>query len=164
MGNEYLSVFYAPNTFEVELIKVGNKEIIENVIRNDIYQRVGDQNNAVAKIRDRDISIYGKEILRLAKMEGKGWLALAIAARLDESTVIPDYLLNAIAFAASIDTRHILSIIQYHLGNAGYESLVNHVEFLYGANPSVANIVDSFCQLNQDSIITKFIMLRGQYY
>ncbi|MEK4143995.1 AAA family ATPase [Paenibacillus sp. FSL L8-0333] len=164
VGNEYLSVFYAPNTFEVELIKVGNKEIIENVIRNDIYQRVGDQNNAVAKIRDRDISIYGKEILRLAKMEGKGWLALAIAARLDESTVIPDYLLNAIAFAASIDTRHILSIIQYHLGNAGYESLVNHVEFLYGANPSVANIVDSFCQLNQDSIITKFIMLRGQYY
>ncbi|WP_339293438.1 AAA family ATPase [Paenibacillus sp. FSL W8-0187] len=159
--NSYISVFYATNTFEVEFIKQGNKNILEAVIRKDIYKRKTDQDSSVEKINSLDISIYGKEILRLANKEGKGWLALAIAARLDKKVIIPDYLLEALAFVASLNTDHLISIINYHLGDE-YISFYETVKLLYGENPAKNEIIDSFSSLYKDSIITKFIAMRRE--
>lgn len=157
--NSYISVYYATNTFEVELIKQGNKNILETVIRQDIYKRKADQDSSVEKINSLDLSIYGKEILRLADKEGKGWLALAIAARIDKEVIIPDYLLEALAFVASLHTGHIVSIIKYHLDNE-YTSFYDTIKFLYGENPTDVEIIDSFCKIHKNSIVTKFIAMR----
>ncbi|EES71203.1 hypothetical protein POTG_04206 [Paenibacillus sp. oral taxon 786 str. D14] len=159
--NSYISVYYGTNTFEVELIKQGNKNILENVIRKDIYKRQSDQNSSVEKINNSDISIYGKEILRLADKEGKGWLALSIAARLDKDVVIPDYILEALAFVASLHTEHIISIIKYRLGQE-YKNFFETVKLLYGEKPNDIETIDTFCSIYKDSIITKFIAMRRE--
>ncbi|MBD2845458.1 AAA family ATPase [Paenibacillus sp. IB182496] len=161
-NNEYIAAFYATSTFEVELLKVGNKNLIENVIRSDIYSRVSDQNASIEKIRSSEPSIFGKEILRLANKEGKGWLALAIAARLDNEIVIPDYLLEALAFVSSLNEGHLISIVQYRLGSE-YTVFLETVKLIYGAYPSEIEIINSFCQLNSTSIASKFITLRRRY-
>lgn len=157
--NSYITVYYADNTFEVELIKHGNKNLIESVIRKDIYKRKVDQDSSVEKINSLELSIYGKEILRLANKEGKGWLALAIAARLDKDVIIPDYLLEALAFVASFQTEHIISIIKYHLGEE-YTSFYEIVKLLYGEDPTDIEIIDSFSSIYKDSIVTKLIAMR----
>ena len=43
----------------------------------------------------------GAEVLRLAEKVGKGWFALLLSEHLEVDTVIPEYLLRAVAFAAS---------------------------------------------------------------
>lgn len=159
-SNSYISAYYATNTFEVELIKQGNKNIIESVIRKDIYTRRGDQDRSFGKINSSDLSIYGKEILRLADKEGKGWLALAIAARLDKDVIIPDYVLKALAFVASLTADHIISIIEYHLGEE-YRSFYDKVKLHYGENPTDTEIIDLFCS-SKDNIVTKFLAMRKE--
>ncbi|MEC0331968.1 AAA family ATPase [Paenibacillus macerans] len=159
--NSFISVFYATNTFEVELLKEGNRNVIENVIRKDIYKRKTDQDSSVEKINSPDLSVYGKEILRLANKEGKGWLALAIAARSDKNVVFPEYLLEALAFVATLQKDQITSVIKHHLGN-GYKSFISTVKMLYGEKPTETEIIESFCSLHKDSMVTKFITLMGR--
>lgn len=159
-GNAYITTYYASTTFEVELIKQGNKNLIESVIRNDIYTRKADQDSSVEKIKSSEISVYGKEILRLANKEGKGWLALAIAARLDKNIIIPEYILEALAFVATLNTEHIISIIKYHLSEEEYQSLFDTVIFLYGEEPKDNEIVDTFCYTYKESMLSKFIAKR----
>ena len=47
-----------------------------------------------------DPSVSGREVLRLARKEGKGWFALLLSEKLHADTFIPEYILRAIAFAA----------------------------------------------------------------
>ncbi|MGR5962017.1 hypothetical protein ACT7DN_11300 [Bacillus paranthracis] len=57
-----------------------------------------------------DPSVVGKEALRLAKKEGKGWFALLLTETLFVRTKIPNYILEAIAFTSEhITENHLKS-------------------------------------------------------
>jgi putative ATP-dependent endonuclease of the OLD family len=100
--NEYVNVFYADNTFEVQFLQAGNSEIIMKIV-NEEYVRRTDKLEIKEKVEDTDVSVFGKEVLRLAEKFGKGWFALLISEKLDHKCKVPDYILNALSFA----TKHL---------------------------------------------------------
>ncbi|MEI9913239.1 MAG: AAA family ATPase [Bacteroidota bacterium] len=96
--NDYVDVFYADNTFEVQFLQAGNEAPVINLIK-DQYKKKADVVAITEKINESEIEMYGKEILRLANKFGKGWFALLLSEYLDHKSKIPRYILKALSFA-----------------------------------------------------------------
>jgi putative ATP-dependent endonuclease of OLD family len=97
-GNPWLAPFFADHTFEVDFVAENNShEIIETL--PEFYQRQSNICRCKDRLESKDVSIYGKEVLRLAEKQGKGWFALLVAENLTNDTFFPEYILRAIAFA-----------------------------------------------------------------
>jgi predicted ATP-dependent endonuclease of OLD family len=97
-SNTWIELFFAQNTFEVDFLRIGNQETIAKVVKA-IYTRQADVDKSLEKIRSGDTSVSNLEILRLAEKEGKGWFAILLSKHLTYETLIPDYILQAVAFA-----------------------------------------------------------------
>lgn len=112
--DEFVNLFFSKHTFEVDFIK-GNKEYFIAAL-DEIYTRQHDKNQSNEKLQNPNIEICGKEALRLAEKEGKGWFALLLVEKIDEYANIPNYILRAIANAAShISLSSINLAIDYRL-------------------------------------------------
>ena len=67
-------------------------------------------------LEDEDVSISGKEVLRLAEKFGKGWFAIMVSEQISNITYIPDYILDAIVFACpTLNQSILLTIAKYRL-------------------------------------------------
>lgn len=98
--NDFVNLFYAKHTFEVDFLMSGNsKEVV--CILDDIYSQEASKITSKTKLESINVAIAGREILRLAEKKGKGWLALILGGYISYKTNIPDYILKAIAFAVS---------------------------------------------------------------
>lgn len=113
--NDYIQPFYAKHTFEVDFLKSNNShEIIKTI--NKEYTRKADKDRIAKLLKDDDVAISGKEVLRLAEKFGKGWFAIMISGNIDNITVIPNYILKAISFACpNINNNSLVSIANYRL-------------------------------------------------
>ena len=99
-GNKWVNAYYANHTFEVDfLLNDNSHEIVETL--DDIYTRKADIERSSKLLKDDDFEVSGKEVLRLAEKVGKGWYALMVAENVFSYTFIPDYILQALAFASS---------------------------------------------------------------
>ncbi|ENM3858791.1 ATP-dependent endonuclease [Vibrio cholerae] len=97
-GNDYVEAFYANHTFEVDFLSAENSiELVESL--KSIYTSQAHIDKSTALLEHSDVSVYGKEVLRLANKEGKGWFALLVSETITSETYIPKYILNAIAFS-----------------------------------------------------------------
>ncbi|MEN4692902.1 AAA family ATPase [Pantoea agglomerans] len=96
--NEYVSAFYAENTFETELVKyVENSELFINVMRES-YSKEFDLNKNIGDINSSDIRVRYKRALKFANKIGKGWLATSMVEHVTVDNRIPDYILEAIKY------------------------------------------------------------------
>ena len=96
-GNEWISAFYAKHTFEVDFLMSDNSiEIIPTL--DEIYAKGAYIKISKKLLKDSDVSVSGKEVLRLAQKEGKGWFALMISEHINFETIIPEYILKALAY------------------------------------------------------------------
>ncbi|EIS7450365.1 ATP-dependent endonuclease, partial [Citrobacter youngae] len=59
-------------------------------------------------LKSRDVEVYGDRVLSVAKYAGKGWLALALAEKIDHNVKIPEYILDALAFSIGKFNKSIL--------------------------------------------------------
>ncbi|MEI7163670.1 ATP-dependent nuclease [Pectobacterium versatile] len=99
--NEFVSAFYAENTFETELIKYPeNSELFIKVMR-DNYSKPADLNKNIQDVNSDDKRIKYKRALKFAKKIGKGWLATNMVEYLDVDNRIPDYILEAVKYVLS---------------------------------------------------------------
>lgn len=113
--NPWVQVFYAPHTFEIDFALNMNTYEIKSVLPK-IYKRQFDIDNSIAKLNMADEVIIGKEALRLANKEGKGWFALLVSEELSYETNIPEYILSAIAFTSEhITEEHLKAMAQYRI-------------------------------------------------
>lgn len=97
-GDPWLSVHLAKHTFEVDFLQAGNAYEAKATLPS-IYSKTNI--NVFEKRLDADdVAVSGKEILRLAQKEGKGWFGLLLAEQVFVRTSIPDYILRALAFAS----------------------------------------------------------------
>lgn len=96
--NDYIRAFYANHTFEVDFVGADNLIELKKVLPS-IYQQQGSIDNSIGLLEDREVRIYGKEILRLADKVGKGWLSLLTSEKVTSQTYVPNYILDAIAFS-----------------------------------------------------------------
>lgn len=113
--NPWISPFYGKHTFEVEFIRAGNVFEV-NALVDANYSREADKKRINALLEDKKIDVYGKEILRLADNFGKGWFALLLEEHIDHLTNIPDYILEAIAFASPhVNQQTLLGMAKFRL-------------------------------------------------
>lgn len=117
-GNPWLSVHYANHTFEVDFIAAGNGEVMKKVVK-DVYVDRLTIATAETELTSGNKSQFGSRALTMAKQEGKGWFAILLAKQITHSTLIPDYIRNAILFAQpTLSTELIFNIYKYRVACA----------------------------------------------
>lgn len=123
-GNPWLSIHFAENTFEVDLVAAGNNSLVTAVL-SDIYT----QDKTITEARDELMSenkaVYGRRVLTMASNQGKGWFAILLGKYVDHNTVLPDYIRDAIFSARTNLTAELFfNIFSYRLRCALSESSV----------------------------------------
>lgn len=96
--NRWVQSFYAPHTFEVDLIAVGNKELLISMLPS-IYSSEATIEKAAKDLRSENISVYGSRTLAIAEKMGKGWLAILLGKGIDPDVIIPSYIIKALRFS-----------------------------------------------------------------
>jgi putative ATP-dependent endonuclease of OLD family len=162
-GNDWVESFYGTYTFEVEFINAGNVFEIKELVSKQ-YKREADKKRINALLDDDNVQVYGKEILRLAEHFGKGWFALMVEGHINHLTFIPDYILEAIAFASPhINKQTIVAIARYRLQSLtskkfdkdenDYQALFNEFEEF----ENIQDAIDFFTESLPDDQLSKFI-------
>lgn len=113
--NNWLKVFFAPNTFEVNFISAGNAEFIKSIV-DDVYTDEGIRETSKQEIASEDMSVYGKRVLTMATHEGKGWFAILLSNNIDDQVKLPEYILDAIRHSiSSIKDEIWFEVLSYRL-------------------------------------------------
>ncbi|MFH6962162.1 ATP-dependent endonuclease [Flavobacterium plurextorum] len=113
--NIYVKPFYAKYTFEVNFLLAGNAVEVISALKKE-YKKSTEIERIEKLLKDPDVAISGKEMLRLAEKFKKGWFAIMISDEIDCITIIPDYILNAVVFSSpSFNYATLLSIARYRL-------------------------------------------------
>ncbi len=114
-GNAWLSIHFAPCTFEVEFIRSGNAETVVESL-GVVYVDPGTIQDATDDLRSNDPARFGRRILTMADNTGKGWLAIELAKRVTAHSHIPPYLLEAIFVTQQPLSRSVIAhMIDYRL-------------------------------------------------
>lgn len=151
-NNRFVIPFYAKYTFEVDFLLAGNQPII-NAVVGEIYTQQKSIADSRGLISDPDVAVSGREVLRLAEKEGKGWLALEMANHVSKDAVIPEYILDALSFVAQINTNHMKAIIKYSLGEEEFQrisAVIGDVE--------AEEFVREFCSMNSRTPVGQFLI------
>ena len=115
-GNNWLEVFYAEYTFEVDFLLKGNSCEVISLVKNQ-YKQQQSIDNISKKLQEKDVAVSGKEVLRLADEKfGKGWFAIMLSEHINHLTDIPNYIINAIAHTSQhISEKTLLEMAKYRL-------------------------------------------------
>lgn len=165
MGNSWVQPFYAKYTFEVDFLKANNSLEVEEVVK-DNYDRDADRARIKKLLEDENVAISGKEILRLAEKFGKGWFAVMLSEKVDNITVIPDYILKALAFTVpSLTTNMLFSIADYRLRRLrrrhftndknDYKNLLKE----FRAQETADDSMNFYFEALPDDVLTKLVAL-----
>lgn len=106
-NNEYVDVFYAKYTFEVDfalesennrmqLIQMAEKKYAYKKTRIDIAKKF--RSTDIDNIAKAALDLVHKDDLEIKK-KGKGWTALMMVDYITKDTIVPQYILDALRFA-----------------------------------------------------------------
>jgi len=114
-GNQWIKIFYADHTFEVDFIKSGNTNEAKSLCEQ-IYTNATKISEAEREILSGDIGQYGKRILTMANKQGKGWFSILLSEQITFQTKIPKYILDAILFLNPLSTKHLkVNVINHRI-------------------------------------------------
>ncbi|MBI5590745.1 MAG: AAA family ATPase [Deltaproteobacteria bacterium] len=161
-GNKYIKPIYSKHTFEVDFLMNYNSHEFVHCL-NKIYKNEATINKSKEKLENVSVEVAGVEVLRLADKIGKGWLALLVAEQLVYNTYIPNYILEAIAFAAAhinLPSKakaalHRLKQIKEHDGN----SLQDQAKKFAIKDKTHEELVTSFIDNFEEDQLTVFLAL-----
>lgn len=149
-SNPWVDTYYAEHTFEIEFINNGDNHTYLASAVNKIYV----QEAAITKHQSRvkDGGTRNEEALALAKKEGKGWLATLLAGELDECVSIPEYLVDAIAFAAqeTMTIQIYQKMLKYSLSYYDEDDVAEYLTTLSEADNDEL-LIDSINSILSDS-------------
>lgn len=148
-GSLWTEAFYADHTFEVDFL-TANDSGEANRTLDAIYSSKPSKTKSEKKLNSHEIAIYGSEILRLAKKEGKGWFAVLLSEQVTAETSIPHYILDAVAYvlSGSITDASLRKMAEYRLSELGNEgdfldSTFDEIQLL--DSPSDGEFIDEYC-------------------
>lgn len=130
--NDYIEIYYADHTFEVDFITAGNAAEAGNCI-DDIYIDDDTIRDAESEINSDYVEDYGARIIKMANNIGKGWFALTLAKYITHETFIPNYIWDALLFSASNFKKEIIFKIVCHRMKENeydtdlYNEITNHL-------------------------------------
>jgi putative ATP-dependent endonuclease of OLD family len=155
-NNEFLNVFLAKYTFEVDFLLNGNSFEATNVI-DKVFKDKETIKSSKEKLESGDFEKAGTEILRVAKYFGKGWFALLLSNEILYNTYIPEYILKSIAFSTkhmNIGSLHKAVLFRLNMirNNVNDEYHVEALKFL-NEGKSPEELVNTFInQFTKDPI------------
>lgn len=158
--NPWCQPFYADHTFEVDFLMAGNDDEIVATLPQ-IYQKAEFQEASEEKIRDANIEVWGREVLRLANKLGKGWFAVLVAEQLGTNTITPSYILEAVAFASrrTSDRQTLRQMVTYRCENE-HEASKEQTKILgLAESGSIEDLCKAFTKEYPDDVLTTFISL-----
>lgn len=166
-GNPYVKTFYASHTLEVDFAdEEANRDFICSVIELTYKQKPAKEKQ-IAAIRNGSEADRYDSVLTVAKHSGKGWYATLLAEAIDCSAIIPDYILDAIVFAAKdILSEKLLwkmvkySFSQYNNLDTDYDDMKLAFRNADSADDIIRNI-ERFCTEFPDDMVTLFINKAG---
>lgn len=167
-SNPYVNMFYAPFTLEVDFAnEEKNREYIEDII--DYHYK-----DEETKIKHKN-RLGGTEcqrydsILTLATGMGKGWYATILSEYINSAATVPEYILNAIAFASRevISIALILKMVHYSLSE--YDEKSKTASALLKEYNTIATekdkeiFIQSFCIKLPNDVVSKFLIWVKKY-
>jgi predicted ATP-dependent endonuclease of OLD family len=124
-GNPYVKAFYAPHTLEVDFAgEDSNLNFIKDIVKAS-YQKQDIIAHLTTALDSGNEAKRYDAVISIAEHIRKGWYATRLAAKIDYSTIIPKYILEALAFASRevIDEQIIWKMAQYSF--SGYDEKDN---------------------------------------
>jgi putative ATP-dependent endonuclease of OLD family len=104
---------------------------------------------------------WGKEVLRLAEKTGKGWFAVLLSEHLTSTTAVPDYILEAIAFAcqSTIDRQCIRQMAKYRCEHAHSTSTKRTKVMALAQQGTIDDLCIEYAKHYPDDVLNQFINL-----
>lgn len=113
--NDWIKTFYADYTFEVDFVMDGNAWEVEQII-DDVYVDKPTIELTKKELKDEEVAVFGKRVLTMANQEGKGWFAIMLGKHISFRTIVPNYIVEAIAFAKESYSKNIIAdVIEYRM-------------------------------------------------
>jgi putative ATP-dependent endonuclease of OLD family len=159
-NNNWIKPFYAPHTFEVDFLIAGNQDSVVATLQA-IYQQRQSQIESEAKLRALDKAVAGIEVLRLAAKEGKGWFALLLAEHVSITTAVPEYILQAVAFACrqTIDRKTICQMVKFRCDTLHPDSNERRAVLAAFKDRTAEQISDEYARQFPTDVLTRFVEL-----
>lgn len=160
--NKWVEAFYAENTLEIEFSKYEDNITFISKIAELNYVKEETIKRYKAELRGSEEQ-KSNAILTLANNVGKGWYSILLSNIIDETVRIPDYILEAIAFASKevINIDIVLKILEYSISNyASFKEIVDEITELIKNAKNLGDkvtVIEKFRKEFPDDIATKFL-------
>jgi len=158
--NDHVSAFYAKYTFEVDFICADNSIEVIKVLPN-VYSKKSNIEESTKLLSAQKLEVYGKEVLRLANKEGKGWFALLLSECLLSETSMPEYIRNAVAFACQnrVDESILMKMCMYRINNSVpfYENTEKLIQCFKKNSSLHTECINKFLKERPDDDLSRFI-------
>ena len=162
-GNPWVESFYAPHTLEVDFALTderANSDYISEIIDLNYVDSatIKKHNDNLKKGTD---AACAKTVLTLARDMGKGWYATTLSNYIDIGVSVPQYILEAIAFASreviSIDI--VFKMIEYSLSGYGEKEMLDLKKEIKKAKTQEEkkDSIKKFREECKDNVVTKFL-------
>lgn len=161
-NNDWLKTFYADYTFEVDFVMDGNAwEVIQ--IINEVYVDKPTIELTKKELEDKKVAVFGKRVLTMANQEGKGWFAIMLGEYISYKTIVPKYIIEAIAFAKESYSKNIIAdVIEYRMNKNAKDddkidfTLLKEIISNYRINKATIDevIVEIKNRISADQILT----------
>lgn len=166
--NEYVKAFYAPHTLEYDFATYeDNKDAVYAVINYCYTQRTTIDNYCTNIKKGTPAELYDS-VLTVAETLKKGWYATLLASVSGVDSVIPDYILEALAFAVKdvINEKILLKMVNYGIDNRIMDSEENkQIELALKGGASSweeqKDIIPTFCESFKNDMVSAFIKKVG---
>lgn len=162
-NNPWVEAFYAPHTLEMDFAldnQRANIDYIAEIIELN-YVDVGTIDRHKEKLKQGTESECANTVLTLAKDMGKGWYATTLSNYIDMTVSIPQYILEAVAFASRevISVDIIFKIVEYSLSGYDDEKALEMQKENREAKTKEEkkNCIEKFRTEFQYDIVTKFL-------
>ncbi|MEP0214398.1 MAG: AAA family ATPase [Cellulophaga sp.] len=160
--NNWIKTFYANYTFEVDFVMYGNAWEVEQII-DEVYVDKPTIKLTKKELEDKDVAVFGKRVLTMANQEGKGWFAIMLGKHISFKTIIPDYIVEAIAFSKESYSKNIIAdIVEYRVNKNAKDddkidfTLLKEIIANYRVNKATIDdiIVEIKNRISEDQILT----------
>ena len=163
-GNKWVKAFFAPHTLEIDFYNIeGNLEYMNKII-NLVYKQDVKISENIAHLSSAEGERYDT-ILTVVTRIGKGWHAILLSNLIDRKVVIPEYIVQALAFA----TQDILTpIILRRMALYILESYKDEIELMDNlisaiTDEEILKSLNAVCYKYTDNEFTKLLKLWKEY-
>lgn len=162
--NIYVKSFFASYTLEVDFaLEEKNKKYIENII--DKHYKQGATIRKHKENLKKDVSFWYDSLMTMINDIYKGWYAVLVSENIDYNVIIPNYILNAIAFVsyAVLKDETLTKMISYRLKFYELDNKNKELKEKIINNKLNSEDIDLYLNLYPNDMVSRYINYAREY-